>query len=95
MSQSDEMQHATAEIPAELAYEAAVERAARTQHALILAEAQVTRWKQYYAEMCRVAERWESEAVRLKSELDARGGGEDATEDQDPAGYAGAVGQAD
>jgi hypothetical protein len=92
MSQSDEMQYATAEVPAAVAYQAAVERAGRTQHALILSEAQVLVWKQRYTEVLQAAEGWEREALRLRGEL---GGDQDATEDQDPAGYAAAVGQAD
>jgi hypothetical protein len=95
MSQSDELQHATAEVPAEVAYAAAVERANRTNHALILAEAQILVWKQRYVAAVQAGEKWEREAVRLKGEQDAVKGVNDATQDQDPAGYAGAVGQAD
>jgi hypothetical protein len=109
MSQSDELQHATAEVPAEVAYQAAVERAGRTQHALILAEAQVTVWKQLYVQEATAAQEARAENDKLKTELEklqapcpyppcrlaSAGGDENAAEDSDPAGYAGAGSEAD
>lgn len=62
----------SAEVSAGDAYEAAVQRATRTQEALILSEAQVTHWKRLYVQEAGRADAAESEAERLKREIDAR-----------------------
>lgn len=67
------MQHDNA-VSAEDAYEAAVARAARTQHALILAEAQILTWKRLYVHWLRRAEAAEAEVERLKGGQDGEEG---------------------
>lgn len=61
-----------AEVSAGDAYEAAVQRANRTQEALILSEAQVTHWKRLFVQEAGRADAAESEAERLKREIDER-----------------------
>ncbi len=58
----DDFQHAPAEVTAQDVIDTAIERAARTQHALILAEAQVLWWKREYAEAVKRAEAAEKRA---------------------------------
>ena len=66
----DEVQYDN-QVSAEVAYEAAVARAGRTQHALILAEAQVASWKRRYV------------AAVHRAEAAEKGGGEHGEESAD------------
>lgn len=75
-----EVAHEVAEVSAQDALDAAIERAARTQRALIMAEAQILTWKRRYVEAVRRAEALE-------------GGGEDG--ETDAGGGAAAGGAAD
>lgn len=63
------MRHAVAEVTADDALAAAIERAARTQHALILAEAQILTWKRWYAEAVRSAEAAHDRAEAAEAQL--------------------------
>ncbi|WP_298561366.1 hypothetical protein [Streptomyces luteogriseus] len=73
----DEVQYDN-QVSAEVAYEAAVARAGRTQHALILAEAQVASWKRRY-----VAAVHRAEAAEKRAEAAEKGGGEHGEESAD------------
>ncbi|MGW5984216.1 hypothetical protein ACWFOP_28565 [Bacillus mycoides] len=82
---SDEVQYDT-EVSSEDAYEAALVRCGRTQHALVLAEARIIAWKRRYSELLKVCGEWESEALRLRARygVGALGGGDG--QDQGAAG---------
>lgn len=90
----DEVQYDNA-VAAEDAYEAAVQRAARTQHALILAEAQTLTWKRRYVEVVKVAEGWERETLRLRERFGVGELGGDDDGEEGAGGGAAAVGEAD
>lgn len=64
----DEMRYASAEVSAQDALDAAIERAARTQHALILAEAQVLWWKRRCAEVVGQLDRTDEDHWRPTAE---------------------------
>lgn len=59
-----------AQVPADVAYEAAVRRATRTQQALILAEAQTDHFKRLYVQAESARAEAVTECERLKRELD-------------------------
>lgn len=61
-----------AQVPADVAYEAAVRRATRTQQALILAEAQTDHFKRLYVQAESARADAVTECERLKREIDAR-----------------------
>lgn len=91
----DDFRHAPAEVAAQDAIDAAIERAARTQHALIMAEAQILAWKRRYAEAVRQAEAAEDRAEAAEAELVDRDAEEGVTDGQEGGGEsAPAVGEA-
>lgn len=100
------MQQSDATLPLDAAYEAARVRAARTTDALILAEGQVLDLTRRLATITAERDQYATEAgkaamararrrLRDRARRARRKGGEDATEDTDPIGYTGAIGQAD
>lgn len=83
----DEVQYDNS-VSGEDAYEAALIRAGRTQHALILAEAQIISWKRRYVEAVQRAE-------RAEKEVDALTTPEGVDDGQDEGSGAEAGGEAD
>lgn len=89
MGDVHELHYDRAEVSAQDAYEAAVERAGRTQHALVLAEAQILAWKRRYAEQVRRIEQLEAEVSALGGRTKVDEGvehGQDAGAAEDAAG---------
>lgn len=89
----DELRYESADaVSPHAAFEAALARAGRTQHALILAEAQILEWKQRYVAEVQRAERLEAEVAALGGRTKVDGGVEDG---EGEAGDAADVGEAD